>query len=133
MTSQPSTLNPQLPLFAVAADDPRIGRLEAVLRQWGWQTRAELMAKLAWTERDIRAVAEAAGPRRIVRGQKGFNTAGNASAEECAAAAGQALAQGRKMLREGLVLRRIAHLKLGNIEHPTSNTEVRIVELVWDI
>lgn len=134
MNSQPSTLNPQLPLFEVAADDERIARLEAVLRQWGWQTRAELTVKLAWTERDIRAVAEAAGPERIVRGQKGLNTAANASAEELAAAGVISKSQGGKMLHNGLVWLRLAHQKLGKGGEVTSDQSSVIgTELVWEI
>lgn len=98
-------------LFKVEPDDPAIGRLVSLLDERGWLTREQIGELLDWTERHIRAVAEAA-PQLIVRGQRGFNTVRGASADELSACAGPFESQGKKMLAAALVWRQAAHQKI---------------------
>ena len=83
MNAQPATLDPQptLPLFKAQKEDPNVDRFLALLRAYGHLTRKQIGAITGWTERDVRALAEAAG-LEVVRGQKGFCLFDGAAADE---------------------------------------------------
>jgi hypothetical protein len=61
----------QLEFVPVQPTAEDVSKLLSVLMTLGWMTRKQLASHLSWSERSIRAVAEAAGDD-IVRGPKGF-------------------------------------------------------------
>lgn len=117
-------MNPQLELILqdlTQADVDEFVQLLKSRSQGGpdaspWLTRKELVQLLGKSERDIRALAEAAGPE-IVRGQKGFAHFDNAPLDLIKEAADQAQAQGKKMLRYSIRLRRRAHARIETHSH----------------
>ena len=100
-----------LPLFRVSPEAPNVGRLKALLGQYDHLTRAELHKLTSWSERDIRALAEAAGPD-VVRGQAGFSLFDSSSADEVLSAAETAISQGKKMIGSGVGLKRRLHARI---------------------
>jgi hypothetical protein len=102
----------ELPLFKAQKEDPNVGRFLALLRAYGHLTRKQIGAITGWTERDVRALAEAAG-LEVVRGQKGFCLFDGAAADEILDAAEDSVSQGKKMIRYGLGLKRMLHRRIG--------------------
>lgn len=110
MTST-ATIAPELPLFDADRDDPNVERLVRLLRAHGHLTRTQIRQITGWSERDIRALAEAAGDE-IVRGQNGFCLTELAGLDEATEAARIAISQGKKMIRYGLALKRRIHARV---------------------
>lgn len=104
--------DPEPTMFEVEPGDPKIERLVALLRAYGWLTRAQIHDLLKWEPRLIRAVARA-GCQQIVRGQKGFALVETATADELSHAARQSIAQGTDMQTVGLIWLKLAHAKVG--------------------
>ena len=104
-----------LPLFTALATDPNVDTLKHLLRAHGHLSRAQLTQMTGWTERDVRALAEAAGSD-IVRGQHGFALfdplfdAGGA--DEINRAAEASISQGKKQIRYGMALKRRLHQRI---------------------
>lgn len=105
---------PELPIFKIEEQDVAIATLVETLKQSssGWLTRKEITAKLGWSERFIRLVAEAAGPQ-IIRGQKGLAHFSRGTVDEILAAANQSISQGKLMIHYGIKLRQTAHQLIG--------------------
>lgn len=101
-----------MPLFLAQPADPNVDRFLGLLRHYGRLTRRQVAAITGWNERDIRALAEAAGDQ-VVRGQHGFTLAESADLEEIKHAADAAISQGKKMIHYGVALRRRAHGRIG--------------------
>lgn len=85
------------------------------LRHWlhgrGWQTRSEICAGLAWTERTLRQAAETLGCQ-IIRGQAGFKLASECTREDfelIKQAADAAHSQAKKQERYSLGLQQLLH------------------------
>lgn len=101
-----------MPLFLAAPADPNVDRFLGLLRHYQRLTRRQMSAMTGWSERDIRALAEAAGDQ-VVRGQAGFTLTETADLVEIQHAAEAAISQGKKMIRYGVALRRRAHRRIG--------------------
>ncbi|MEK9753271.1 MAG: hypothetical protein VW338_08685 [Rhodospirillaceae bacterium] len=101
-----------LPLFQPRAVDPQVDDFLALLAEFGHLTRAQFQGLRGWNDRTVRALAAEAGPK-VVRGQKGFCLTQNANLDETREAAEASIAQGKKMIRYGLQLKRQLH---GQIE-----------------
>jgi uncharacterized damage-inducible protein DinB len=114
-------MNPQLELILENLTQADLDDFVQLLKARGWSTRRELVHITGKSERDIRALAEAAGPE-IVRGPKGFNHFESATLDEIHQAADIAAAQGKKMLRYSIRLKRRAHARLETAQHPTLKT-----------
>jgi hypothetical protein len=101
----------------IAHDDPRIAELITILRDRGWITRRQIHELTGWSDRDVRAIAEAAfaasGRPKIVRGPLGFAVFDRATDDQIHHAADIAVSQGKKMIRYGLALRRALHSRIG--------------------
>jgi hypothetical protein len=108
MTANP----PELPLFKAERTDPNVGRFLELLAIHGHLTRKRFAELEGWTERDVRALAEAAGDK-VVRGQKGFCLFDAATIAEALDAAQDQISQGKKMIRYGLALKRRLHGRIG--------------------
>ena len=104
--------SPELPLFKADADDANVERFLGLLRHYGRLTRRQFVSITGWTERDLRALAEAAGAQ-VVRGQEGFCLFERADAEQVLRAAEAAISQGKRMIRYGLALKRRLHGRVG--------------------
>jgi TRAP-type uncharacterized transport system substrate-binding protein len=104
-------MNPQLELILENLTQADLDDFMQLLKTRGWSTRRELVQITGKSERDIRALAEAAGPT-VVRGPKGFNHFDNATLDDIHQAADIAASQGKKMLRYSLRLKRRAHARL---------------------
>lgn len=102
----------ELPLFKADRADPNVERLLRLLAAYGHLTRAQIGRITGWKDRDIRALAEAAGAE-VVRGQNGFCLTSGADLDEILEAARIAISQGKKMIRYGLALKRRVHAKVG--------------------
>jgi len=101
----------ELPLFRASREDPSVQRLVALLHQYDHLTRRQLCQLTGWTERDVRALAEAAGDD-VVRGQAGFSMFYKSTADEILVAAEIAISQGKKMIRYGVALKRRLHTRI---------------------
>lgn len=109
--SQPSTFG-ELPLFKASKEDPNVERFLGLLAHYGRLTRRQFVSITGWSERDVRALAEAAGAR-VVRGQEGFCLFETADAEEVLRAAEAAISQGKRMIKYGLALKSALHGRVG--------------------
>lgn len=89
-----------------------VAGLVRTLEDRGWLTRRELADLLGWTERKIRAVAEAAGAK-VVRGPRGFASVNRAGLDDVLHCARIAESQGRKMIDYAAALRRRCHGMVG--------------------
>lgn len=92
------------------------GFVQLLKTNGAWLTRKQLVQLTGKSERDIRALAEAAGPE-VVRGPKGFSHFDNAQLDEIDHAARIAESQGNKMLNYALKLRARAHARLATHSH----------------
>lgn len=105
-------MNNQLELVLQNLTQADVDGFTNLLKERGWSTRKELMDILQKSERDVRALAEAAGTD-VVRGPKGFNHFDNAHLDEIDHAARIFESQGNKMLSYAVKLRARAHARLG--------------------
>lgn len=102
-------------LIPQGVQDAEVAEFLEVLAANGWQTRKQLGERLGWSERQIREVAERAGAQ-VVRGQLGFKLVAQVTREDfpvAVEAAAAAIAQGKKMIRYGLGLKRRLHEVIG--------------------
>jgi hypothetical protein len=102
----------ELPLFKAEKFDPSVGKFLELLAIHGHLTRRRFAELTGWTDRDVRALAEAAG-EKVVRGQKGFCLFDAATIDEALDAAQDAISQGKKMIRYGVALKRRIHGRVG--------------------
>jgi hypothetical protein len=102
----------ELPLFRAVRSDPNVERFLRLLGVYGHLTRRQFAQITGWTEREVRALAEAAGDE-VVRGQQGFCLFDNAPVDEALHAAEDAISQGKKMIRYGLAIKRRLHGRIG--------------------
>jgi hypothetical protein len=83
----------------------------------GWLTRRQIHELTGWSDRDVRAIAEAAfaahSRPKIVRGPLGFAVFDRATDDHVLHAADIAISQGKKMIRYGLALGRALHGRIG--------------------
>jgi len=110
-------MNPQLELILENLTQADLDEFVALLKD-RWLTRKALTQLTGKSEREIRALAEAAGPA-IVRGPKGFTHFDHATLDEIQQAADISAAQGKKMLRYSIRLKRRAHARLENTTKQT--------------
>jgi hypothetical protein len=109
----------QRELFLEGITEADRDTLRAWLAPRGWQTRAQLIRGLGWSERKVRMVAETMGVG-IVRGQKGFKLTellGEADFQTSVNAAAIRIAQGKKDFHYGLKLLRRLHEKFPAMFH----------------
>jgi hypothetical protein len=105
----------QLSIFPEGVTDAEVMELRGWLAEHGWQTRAQLVAGLGWSERKIRETAEAMGAD-IVRGQHGFKLTeqlGREDLEAAKQAADAAISQAQKQQAYGVALLRRIHGRIG--------------------
>jgi len=105
----------ELPLFRAAPEDPNVERLRELLHTYGWLKREQIVKLTGWSERTVRALAEAMGAD-VVRGQAGFKLTADLADEEIGLglqAARVRIAQGQHELRYGLALLRRLHGRVG--------------------
>ena len=117
---EPPAPHARTPLFRVTPDHSNVRWLLRLLKEHGWQTRREiaeairtdgLTVSASYSERWVRAVAEAAGAK-IVKGQAGFNHIDNCTIEEILHAANQSISQGKLMIKYGIALKQQAHRRV---------------------
>jgi hypothetical protein len=105
----------QAELIPQGVADAEVAEFLGVLAAHGWQTRRQLGDRLGWSDRQIRDVAERAGAQ-VVRGQLGFKLVAQVTRDDlpvAVEAAQAAIAQGKKMIRYGLRLKRRLHEVVG--------------------
>ena len=107
-----STLNFELPLFRATREDPNVDRFLRLLENYDHLTRKQFHQIAGWSEREVRAMAEAAGSE-VIRGQKGFSLFAKTGATEILDAAEDAISQGKKMIRYGVTLKTKLHHQVG--------------------
>lgn len=109
------TRDPQLSLFASQPDSANVAYLVKLLRDAKrWMTASEIGTQVAdlWNDRQIRSLAEAAGPE-IISGQRGYRHIEHATAEEIHHAAAWLESQGSKMIDRSRKIRIRAHQLVG--------------------
>lgn len=104
--------NLELPLFQASAEDEKVKEFLYLLGHYGRLTRKQISEIKGWSEREIRALAEAAGAE-VIRGQKGFILTRDADLEEASNTANAFLAQSEKMRLYGLALKKRIHGRVG--------------------
>lgn len=91
----------QAPLFAPNATAADADALCGWLRQRGtWAHAKEIATSLGWSDRQVRALSESAGPR-IISGQAGYKLAELATVDELVHAGRWMISQGDKMRTKG--------------------------------
>lgn len=101
-----------LPLFRVRPEDASVERFLRLLAERGTLTRRDISEATGWNEREIRALAEAAGSK-VVRGQHGFTLTETADLDTIKHAAEAFISQGNKMRSYGIDLKNIIHQRTG--------------------
>ena len=107
-----------LPLFATPA--PAVSREDVswvvqYLAGNGWQTAAQLKARLYFNDRKLRAIASAS-EGRIISGQKGYALIEEATVEEARHAAAWLRHQGNLMIRRAHEIEQAMHTRGGQKE-----------------
>jgi hypothetical protein len=95
-------------LFRVVEDDPRVERFVAWLAGRGWVTAAMVHEALDWSDRDVRALAEASDGR-VISGQKGYKLTREANPDEANQAADWLKNQAAKMTARAVKIQRVFH------------------------
>lgn len=107
----------QLNLRLEEADAERSVELVRMLGDRGWLTRSQIGDLTGWSEREIRAAAEAAkdtgGRPEVVRGPLGFACFARATDDQVRHASEIAISQGKKMISYGVGLKRRLHERIG--------------------
>lgn len=91
-----------------AVDEQDVAVLVGVLRCGKWFTARELVATLAISDRELRAIAEASAGR-VISGQLGYALLENCTPDEIDHAAGWLESQGKKMLQRAARIRARFH------------------------
>lgn len=104
---------PELSLATVpeiASDE--VATLLSGLDGRGWMSARQISAELGWSDRKIRAVANAS-EGQVISGQSGYRLAREASMDEIQHAAGWLEHQAREMGRRAGQIRSAAHARIG--------------------
>ena len=103
----------ELQMFKAEADDPNVRHLLEILANHGsWLTARQIEHLTQWSERQIRAYAEAS-EGRIISGQHGYKHTRHATPEEVHHAAAWLEAQAAKMATRAAAIRKRAHQLVG--------------------
>ncbi len=95
-------------LFRVEETDTRVDEFVAWLAGRGWVTAAQIEDAKDWSDRDIRAFAEASDGR-VISGQKGYKLTREANPDEACQAADWLKNQGHKMIARAVKIQRVFH------------------------
>lgn len=88
-------------------DDAGLLKFMDYLRGRGWTTARSVYVGMGWADRQLREWAEAS-EGKIISGQRGYKLTAEATPEEIHRAATWLKAQGKKMLRRAIAIRRNA-------------------------
>lgn len=95
-------------LFRVEETDPRVEEFVGWLAGRGWVTAAQIEGAKDWSDRDIRALAEAS-EGRVISGQRGYKLTREANPDEASQAADWLKNQGQKMMARAVKIQRVFH------------------------